>query len=761
MRIALLTSAICLALTGCVTERTIVGSDKPVFQRKFDADEAATTRITLGLEYLRYGDTTQAKYNLDRALQFAPRNASVHTALAYYYQRVDEPELAKKSYQKALDLDSKNPDTLNNYGVFLCDQKQYPEAEDAFHKAIAIPSYIQVGKSYDNLAICALEQDDFDKAATYLAQAVKHDPANADVAVNFAAVSYAMAEFHHARDVLNRLDSQGYINPRSLLLSYLNEMQLGNIEKARVAKETLQQTYPRSTEATIINDNLTANSEFELLRERYRKKSLRELQQETVAQTDTPKIKIVKRKATGSTSSEQDIELEKERLEQEKLAKERAQLRAKAKRELAEKQAKAAEIEAQAEVNGIESTAVASAQPVMPKKPTAAEKQAMLVEPTQPQTAEQAEQQQTVSSHGEGASPTQVAAALVEQTANTVAQGATTVLQAATTTGEVIAQQPQAKADEAQPLMQKNEGKDLAQGSTTGTESTQEKLPENDSQPAVNESKENQQGTTEQLESKGEELEGANETTETPIEPENEPSVAISAPQASTEPTTVEPQSTPVNEQTSEQRFNDYKVELPTLQQVKEQAKSENPADGVLAAPQQFEEQVVGLDPAPKSENEVGDVTADIASKEQLLAKALEQQSEAVLENNPAASEKLEAAVQTVEQPAPKITQETPFHVVAKGETLYSISVRYNIKMRRLLEWNQLEQNAPLRLGSKVYLANPRVYHTVAAGETLYAISIRYNVLMKKLQEWNNLSEQTALRPGMKLLLVDPNKYAL
>ena len=73
-----------LVLAGCVSEQSYVGSDKPVSDRTFDNIEAARTRISLGLNYLRRGDTSQAKYNLERARSFAPNSAEVYSALAYY-----------------------------------------------------------------------------------------------------------------------------------------------------------------------------------------------------------------------------------------------------------------------------------------------------------------------------------------------------------------------------------------------------------------------------------------------------------------------------------------------------------------------------------------------------------------------------------------------------------------------------------------------------------------------------------------------------
>ena len=95
----------------------------------------------------------------------------MHYSLAYYYQQVGENALADKAYQKALAIKPDDPNTLNNYGVFLCGIDEYDRATDQFLKAIEVPSYIRVAESYENLALCAIEFDDFDNAESYFQQA--------------------------------------------------------------------------------------------------------------------------------------------------------------------------------------------------------------------------------------------------------------------------------------------------------------------------------------------------------------------------------------------------------------------------------------------------------------------------------------------------------------------------------------------------------------------------------------------------------------
>jgi len=46
--------------------------------------------------------------------------------------------------------------------------------------------------------------------------------------------------------------------------------------------------------------------------------------------------------------------------------------------------------------------------------------------------------------------------------------------------------------------------------------------------------------------------------------------------------------------------------------------------------------------------------------------------------------------------------------------------------------------------------------HTVISGENLYSISMKYNVKLNALRQWNNISEKNKIRIGDKLYIVDP-----
>jgi type IV pilus assembly protein PilF len=52
--------------------------------------------------------------------------------------------------------------------------------------------------------------------------------------------------------------------------------------------------------------------------------------------------------------------------------------------------------------------------------------------------------------------------------------------------------------------------------------------------------------------------------------------------------------------------------------------------------------------------------------------------------------------------------------------------------------------------------ADTPVYHIVKPKENLYQISLRYNVKMKYLMQWNKLDDASSIQIGTKLRVKDP-----
>ncbi len=89
--------------------------------------------------------------------------------------------------------------------------------------------------------------------------------------------------------------------------------------------------------------------------------------------------------------------------------------------------------------------------------------------------------------------------------------------------------------------------------------------------------------------------------------------------------------------------------------------------------------------------------------------------------------------------------------VVSKGETLYSISRRYNVEMKDLISANSLKYPYILKVGQVIKLPKTQ-YHMVKKGDTLYSISKKYNTDITSLSRINHLTSNS-LYVGQQLLI--------
>lgn len=236
-------------LSGCVTQE-YAGDNTPVVQNDSSNDDIALTRISLALGYLKMGNTTQAKSNLEKAKRFSPKLVQVHTAFAHYYETVGENELAVSAFEQALSLDSDDADTLNNYGVFLCRQNRLEQAEKQFLKAIAVPSYLQVAQSYENLALCHLKADNFKQAEQFLEKAIKHNPSRAAVILQMVTLQYAKRDYLQAQAYLQKFEKAvRRFSAEALALAYKLYKKQGKTSVANNYAVMLVKMFPTSWQA--------------------------------------------------------------------------------------------------------------------------------------------------------------------------------------------------------------------------------------------------------------------------------------------------------------------------------------------------------------------------------------------------------------------------------------------------------------------------------------------------------------------------------
>lgn len=98
-------------------------------------------------------------------------------------------------------------------------------------------------------------------------------------------------------------------------------------------------------------------------------------------------------------------------------------------------------------------------------------------------------------------------------------------------------------------------------------------------------------------------------------------------------------------------------------------------------------------------------------------------------------------------------------HRVRKGESLWSIAIKYGSTITAICEVNKLNRNKPIRIGKVItvpigsYKSPPKkIYYTVKKGDTLSEIAVKYRTSVSKIKRWNGL-RNNLIYPGKKLVI--------
>lgn len=156
--VVLLTLGLLLGIGGCASS-----SKSP----------SVEMRLQLGFIYLSRGDYNAAYQNFHRALQMAPDDYRTQLAMARFQQTQGNLSLARQHYDIARQKAPENVDVLNSYGVFLCRERQYGEAQKQFSHATRISDPGSVADSLENAGYCYLYAGDRTSARQILTQALQ------------------------------------------------------------------------------------------------------------------------------------------------------------------------------------------------------------------------------------------------------------------------------------------------------------------------------------------------------------------------------------------------------------------------------------------------------------------------------------------------------------------------------------------------------------------------------------------------------------
>lgn len=241
VRALLLITAVLLC-TACVSE-----SSGRVL--KESPRDAAAYNYQLGVEYLRGGKLRQARDRLESSVRQNPNFAQAHVTLGLLYQRIDEPDLAERSFRNAIKVAPDEASVQNSYAIYLCGIQRFSQAEKFFVRAARNPLYSTPAAALTNAGVCMRSKPDTAAAERYFREALDVDGSFDDALIQLADLKMETGNPLGARAFLERLLQGTTATAETLMLGWRIETALGDERAAAAYADQLVQQFPESREA--------------------------------------------------------------------------------------------------------------------------------------------------------------------------------------------------------------------------------------------------------------------------------------------------------------------------------------------------------------------------------------------------------------------------------------------------------------------------------------------------------------------------------
>lgn len=218
---------------------------------KISGKTAADVNTQLGAGYISNGRYDRALIKLTKAINQDPDHALAHNYLGVLYSRLERPGKAAAQFKLSLQLSPNDSSILNNYAIFLCEQKKFDEARATFKKAINNPLYINRSGAYQSAAWCALENNNIELSEKLYKKAVEISPGLPRALFGLAKINYKKGNYEYSWSYFERFDKGSIVDADALWLgiNILNKLDYTDKNLLSSYKLLLKSKYPDSDEA--------------------------------------------------------------------------------------------------------------------------------------------------------------------------------------------------------------------------------------------------------------------------------------------------------------------------------------------------------------------------------------------------------------------------------------------------------------------------------------------------------------------------------
>lgn len=225
--------------------------DLPTASDETAASRRASLRLELAAAYFGRGQMTTALDEVKKSIAANPNVAAAFGLRGLIYANLGDYQLAEESFRRAMQLDPKDADVMQNFGWYLCQRERYAEADALFVRALTVPQYQDTTRTLLAQGVCQARAGKTDEAERTLVRAYALDPKNPAIAVNLSEVLYRKGELERARFYIRRVNAEpSLVGAQTLWLAARIEHKMGNAQGAADFGEQLRNRFPESPEAT-------------------------------------------------------------------------------------------------------------------------------------------------------------------------------------------------------------------------------------------------------------------------------------------------------------------------------------------------------------------------------------------------------------------------------------------------------------------------------------------------------------------------------
>lgn len=246
-------------LVGCTTTTTTTTSNDTSTESTREArqppdaaesERRARVRLELASAYFGRGQANTALDELKLALAAKPDLYEAYNLRGLAYASLSEPKLAEESFQRALQLNPRDADTMHNLAWFYCQQGRFDDGERLFQQALAQPQYLAAVRTLFAQGVCQARGGRWAEAEKTLSRSYELDPSSPVTAYNLAEVLLRRGEFERARFYVGRINTNpDQSNAQSLWLAARIERRIGNESGVQQWGRQLRERFPQSPEA--------------------------------------------------------------------------------------------------------------------------------------------------------------------------------------------------------------------------------------------------------------------------------------------------------------------------------------------------------------------------------------------------------------------------------------------------------------------------------------------------------------------------------